>query len=123
MAGTDIPDRSRSQVGVQLSGAVRVRVSRQYGAEQVETATETPLCISARDQVASRCCQANGHKMQLRIVAGRAVLLLVGIPVGSAIFVRMASVRMVIMPMIVVYVCHDRFLRMRLRMRHRHQDT
>lgn len=123
MAGTDIPGRSRNPVGVQPSGAVRVRVSRQYGAEQVEAVAETPLCISARNQVASRCCQAHRHKMQLRIVAGRAVLLLVGIEVGSAIFVRMASVRMVIMPMFVVYISHDRFLRMRLRMRHRHQDT
>ena len=122
MAGTDIPDRFRNPVGVQPSGAFGVRVSRQDGAEPIEAVTKTPLSCPERNSAAGRCGQINRDKVQVRIMAGRTVLL-VGIHVGNAIFVCMASVRMVIMPVISLHICDSHVLRMRPRMLHRHQDT
>ena len=61
--------------------------------------------------------------MQVRVVAGRAVLLLACIQVGTAIFVCIVSARMVIKPMVVVQVCDRYILCMRPGMLHRHQDT
>lgn len=121
-----MPDRICDPVRVQASNAFRVRVSRQDRAEPVEAVTETPLSGPEWNHTTRRCFQINRDKVQVRIMAGRAVVLRGLTQAGRSVFIFMVcvvSIEVMIVTVVVMWARHTRILRMCPRMLHRHQDT